>query len=385
MKKKRVCIFTGGRAEYGILRPLLTEIKKNKCLELKLVVSGMHMSREFGLTYKIIEKDGFKCDEKIEMILSSDTPVAVSKSVGLGLISFSEAFNRIKPDILILLGDRFETFSAATAAMISRIPIAHIQGGEMTYGAIDDHFRHAITKMSQLHFVTTNDYKKRVIQLGEHPRNIFNVGALNVDSMKKVKVLKKSEVEKRIKISLQKKTILVTFHPITLEKETAENYFKNVIEALDDFRECNIIFTKTNADTEGRIINSLIDEYIIYNKNAVSFISMGQELYISSLRYVDLVLGNSSSGIIETPTFKVPTVNIGDREKGRIMAKNIINCNYTKTDIKRAISKGLSLDFKKKIKYMKSPYDNGETAKKICKIMQNYKIPNNTKKEFYNL
>ena len=385
MKKKRVCIFTGGRAEYGILRPLLTEIKKNKCLELKLVVSGMHMSREFGLTYKIIEKDGFKCDEKIEMILSSDTPVAVSKSVGLGLISFSEAFNRIKPDILILLGDRFETFSAATAAMISRIPIAHIQGGEMTYGAIDDHFRHAITKMSQLHFVTTNDYKKRVIQLGEHPRNIFNVGALNVDSMKKVKVLKKSEVEKRIKISLQKKTILVTFHPITLEKETAENYFKNVIEALDDFRECNIIFTKTNADTEGRIINSLIDEYIIYNKNAVSFISMGQELYISSLRYVDLVLGNSSSGIIETPTFKVPTVNIGDREKGRIMAKNIINCNYTKTDIKKAISKGLSLDFKKKIKYMKSPYDNGETAKKICKIMQNYKIPNNTKKEFYNL
>ena len=385
MKKKRVCIFTGGRAEYGILRPLLTEIKKNKCLELKLVVSGMHMSREFGLTYKIIEKDGFKCDEKIEMILSSDTPVAVSKSVGLGLISFSEAFNRIKPDILILLGDRFETFSAATAAMISRIPIAHIQGGEMTYGAIDDHFRHAITKMSQLHFVTNNDYKKRVIQLGEHPRNIFNVGALNVDSMKKVKVLKKSEVEKRIKISLQKKTILVTFHPITLEKETAENYFKNVIEALDDFRECNIIFTKTNADTEGRIINSLIDEYIIYNKNAVSFISMGQELYISSLRYVDLVLGNSSSGIIETPTFKVPTVNIGDREKGRIMAKNIINCNYTKTDIKKAISKGLSLDFKKKIKYMKSPYDNGETAKKICKIMQNYKIPNNTKKEFYNL
>ena len=385
MKKKKICIFTGGRAEYGILRPLLEEIKISKNLDLSLIVSGMHMSREFGLTYKVIEKDGFRCDEKIEIILSSDTPVAVSKSVGLGLISFSEALNRIKPDLLLLLGDRFETFSVASAAMISRIPIAHIQGGEMTYGAIDDHFRHAITKMSQIHFVATNNYKKRVIQLGEHPQNVFNVGALNVDSMKKIRVLKRSEVEKRIKVSLQKRTILVTFHPITLEKENTENYFKNIIQALDYFKDCNVIFTKTNADTEGRIINSLIDEYKVNNSNVSSFVSMGQELYVSTLKYVDLVLGNSSSGIIETPTFKVPTVNVGDREKGRIMAKNIINCDYSKDKIKKAILKGLSKNFKTKIKNMKSPYDNGETAKKICKIIQKYKIPDNTKKEFYNL
>ncbi len=385
MKKKRICVFTGGRAEYGILRPLLKEIKKSKDLELKLIVSGMHMSREFGLTYQVIEKDGFRCDEKIEVILSSDTPVAVSKSVGLGLISFSEAFDRIKPDLLLVLGDRFETFSAASAAMISRIPIAHIQGGEMTYGAIDDHFRHAVTKMSQIHFVTTDNYKKRVIQLGEHPKNVFNVGALNVDSMKKVKVLKKSEVEKKIGLSLQKTTILVTFHPVTLEKENTEYYFKNILHALDHFNDCNIIFTKTNADTDGRIINSLIDEYTINHKNVSSFVSMGQELYVSTLKYIDLVLGNSSSGIIETPTFRVPTVNLGDREKGRIMAKNVINSEYSEAKIKKAILRGLSQSFKTKIKKMKSPYDNGETARKICKIIQKYKIPKNTKKEFYNL
>jgi GDP/UDP-N,N'-diacetylbacillosamine 2-epimerase (hydrolysing) len=383
---RKICVFTGGRAEYGLLKPLLDEIVISHSLELKLLVSGMHLSSEFGLTYKKIEDDGFVCDEKVEMILSSDTAVSICKSMGLGMIGFSEALERIKPDIFVILGDRFESMVAATAALVCRIPVAHIQGGELTFGAIDDQFRHAITKMSLLHFVTTDEYQKRVIQLGEDPDRVFNFGAINVDAMKKIQPLSKSELEKQINFSLGPRTILVTFHPVTLENGTAGNYFSQLLKAIDEIGGLKVIFTKTNADTDGRIINNLIDLYVERNpKNTVAFTSLGQMRYISALHYISAVVGNSSSGIIETPTFKVPTVNIGDREKGRVLANNVITCKQSIKAIRSAIEKVLSGEFKDSIKDMINPYDKDETAKNIVKTIREYEIPSTTKKEFYDV
>jgi len=383
---RKICVFTGGRAEYGLLKPLLEEIVIDKSLELRLLVSGMHLSSEFGLTYKNIEDDGFICDEKVEMILSSDTPVSICKSMGLGMIGFSEALERIKPDIFVILGDRFESMVAATAALVCRIPVAHIQGGELTFGAIDDQFRHAITKMSLLHFVTTNDYKKRVIQLGEDPNRVFNVGAINVDAMKRIKLLERHELEKQINFSLDPRTILVTFHPVTLEKGTSGKYFSQLLKAIDDIGDLKVIFTKTNADTDGRVINDLIDWYVEKNpKNTVAFTSLGQIRYISALNYISAVVGNSSSGIIETPTFKVPTVNIGDREKGRVLANNVITCEQSINEIRQAIEKALSEEFIDSIKNMINPYYKSETTKNIVKTIKDYEIPNSTKKEFYDV
>lgn len=383
---KKVCVFTGGRAEYGLLKPLLDEINTDKTLELNLIVSGTHLSNEFGLTYKKIEDDGFVCNEKIEIVLSSDTTISICKSMGLGLISFSEALDRLKPDILIVLGDRFETMVAATAALVSRVPIAHIQGGELTLGAIDDQFRHSITKMSMLHFVTTHEYKKRVVQLGENPKRVFNVGAINVDAMKKIKPLEKIELEKKINFKIGSRTILITFHPITLEKGTSGKYFLQLLGALDEVENLRIIFTKTNADTDGRIINNLIDAYVEKNKDiAIAFTSLGQIKYISALHYVAAVVGNSSSGIIETPTFKVPTLNIGDREKGRVLANNVLTCRQTKSSIKEGIEEVLSYNFKESLKDMPNPYDKGDTAKNIIKIIKEFNMPSSTKKEFYDL
>ena len=383
---RKICVFTGGRAEYGLLKPLLDEIIISHSLELKLLVSGMHLSSEFGLTYKNIEDDGFVCDEKVEMILSSDPAISICKSMGLGMIGFSEALERIKPDIVVILGDRFESMVAATAALVCRIPVAHIQGGELTFGAIDDQFRHAITKMSLLHFVTTDEYQKRVIQLGEAPDRVFNFGAINVDAMKKIQPLSKSELEKQINFSLGPRTILVTFHPVTLENGTSGNYFSQLLKAIDEIGGLKVIFTKTNADTDGRIINNLIDLYVERNpKNTVAFTSLGQMRYISALHYISAVVGNSSSGIIETPTFKVPTVNIGDREKGRVLANNVITCKQSIKAIRSAIEKVLSGEFKDSIKDMINPYDRGETAKNIAKTLREYEIPSTTKKEFHDL
>lgn len=381
---KKICVFTGGRAEYGILKPLLEQIKKDKSLKLQILASGMHLSREFGLTYKIIEEEGFKCDEKVEIILSSDTPVAISKSMGLGLISFSEALQRLNPDILVILGDRFESMALATAALVNRIHVAHIQGGELTLGAIDDQFRHSISKMSFLHFVYTEEYRKRVIQLGENPKRVFNFGALNVDAMKKVKLLSLQSLEKNINFSLGNKSLLVTFHPVTLENNTSQKHFGNLLKAIDAFNNLKVIFTKTNADTEGRIINEMIDEYVSLNPNtSISFTSLGQIRYLSALKYISAVAGNSSSGIIETPTFKVPTVNIGDREKGRIRAKNIIDCQPTFSEIKSALEVALSNTFRKGLYKMPQPYDRPNTAINITKVLKMIKLPNTTKKEFF--
>ena len=381
---RSICVFTGGRAEYGLLKPLLDEIKKDRSLELKLLVAGMHLSGEFGLTYKIIEEDGFVCDEKVEMILSSDTPTSTCKSIGLGMIGFSEALTRIEPDILVVLGDRFESMTATLAAFVCQIPVAHIQGGESTLGAIDDQFRHCMTKMSLLHFVAAEEYRKRVIQLGEDPSRVFNYGAINVEAMKKIEVLDKERVEREINFSFGSTSLLVTFHPVTLEKNTALEQFSQLLEAIHDFNNLKIIFTKTNADTDGRVINHLIDKYVEKNpKNAIAFTSLGQLRYINILRHVSAVVGNSSSGIIETPTFKVPTVNIGDREKGRIMADNVICCEQSVNGIKAAVETALSEDFRGSLRDMVNPYEMENTASNIAKKLGEYHLTGTVKKEFY--
>ncbi|EKO5124731.1 UDP-N-acetylglucosamine 2-epimerase [Vibrio fluvialis] len=383
---RKVCIFTGGRAEYGLLRPLLQELKDDENVELQLLVSGMHLSPEFGLTYKEIEKDGYVCNEKVEMVLSSDTPSSTVKSMGLGMIGFSDALERLAPDVLVTLGDRYENMAVVTAAWVCRIPVAHIQGGEKTLGAIDDQFRHCITKLSTLHFVTTEEYRKRVIQLGEEPNRVFDVGALNVDALKKIELLSKSELECQIGLKFDKPTILVTFHPVTLEKDTAEQNFSQFLAALDELGEVNVIFTKTLADTEGRVINGMIDEYVSQNKlNTVAFTSLGQLRYISALNYVDVVAGNSSSGIIETPSFKVPTINVGKREKGRIMADNVICVEQSKESIISGFKKAFSKEFKDGLNSMHNPYEKADTAIKIKDVLVGYEFAESTMKSFYDV
>lgn len=385
---KKICVVTGTRAEYGLLRPLIKMINEDSAFELQLVVTGMHLSPEFGLTFKEIEKDGFNIDEKIEVLLSSDTAIGISKSMGLTLISLSECFNRLEPDMVIILGDRYEIFSAASAAMISRIPIAHLYGGEATEGLIDEAIRHSITKMSYLHFTSTAEYRRRVIQLGEHPSRVFNVGAIGIENINTLKLLSKEDLEESIGFKYGKRTAIVTFHPVTLEKHTSEVQFRSLICALDRIQDLSIIFTKANSDTDGRIINKIIDDYVFENKHkSVAFASMGQLKYLSAMKYVDIVIGNSSSGIVESPSFKVPTVNIGDRQKGRIQAKSIINCSPEEEEILCAINTALSNEFKKSIENLINPYGNGNVSTRIIEII---KAAFNSglidiKKPFYNL
>ncbi len=388
---KRVCVVTGSRAEFGLLQGLMKEIHKDPNLHLKIVATGMHLSPEFGMTCNDIEKEGFVIERKIEMLLSSDTPVGISKSVGLGVISLSEVFDQFKPEIVVLLGDRFEILAAAIAAVIARIPIAHIHGGETTIGAIDEPIRHSITKMSYLHFTSTNEYRKRVIQLGEHPDRVFDVGALGVENIKDLPLLSKEDLEKDIGFELGDHYFLVTFHPVTQEHGTAEEQFKHLLFALNhEITDVNnpskIIFTKANADTEGRVINQLIDSYVSgYPSMAIAFTSMGQLNYLSAMKHASVVVGNSSSGIIESPSFPVPTVNIGDRQKGRVRAENVIDCEPTIESIQSALQKAVSKEYTKSLHGMVNPYEKDKTAKKIKDILKFSDLNDTNKKEFFDI
>jgi len=385
MKKRKICVFTGTRAEYGLLKPLMEEIKNDLYLELQIIASCMHLSPEFGLTFKQIQKDGFKINEKIEMLLSSDTPSGLLKSIGLGIISYADSLNRLKPDITIILGDRFEALSFAIASYVHRVPIAHIQGGELTEGLIDDGIRHAITKLSYIHFASTEQYKKRIIQLGEHPSRVFNVGALGIDNIKKLKLMKKQELEQSLNIRFKSKNLLITYHPVTLMKNQSEKELKALLSVLEKLEDTLLIFTKPNADTEGRRLIKILEEFEKKNSNkAVVFTSLGQLHYLSIMQYVDAVIGNSSSGIIEAPSFKVPSINIGDRQKGRIRAKSVIDCDGTETAIKKALEKAYSEEFRMKLKNLKNPYGNGVSAKKIIEILKKVKI-DSIIKSFYDL
>ncbi|MDX4040000.1 UDP-N-acetylglucosamine 2-epimerase [Aliarcobacter skirrowii] len=382
---KKICVVTGTRAEYGLLYWLLKEIEADKDLELQVIVTGMHLSPEFGLTYKEIEKE-FKINKKIEMLLSSDTSVGISKSMGLAQISFAESYDELKPDVVVVLGDRYEIFSATSAAMIARIPIAHIHGGEKTEGAFDESIRHSITKMSHLHFAATEEYKNRVIQLGEDPSRVFNVGGMGIENIKRLKLLSKDEFEKSIEFKLNIKNILVTFHPVTLENSTAKEQFQQLLDAIDELEDTNIIFTKANSDTDGRVINQMIDEYVTKNSNkSIVFTSLGQLRYLSALQYVDAVVGNSSSGLAETPSFKIGTINIGDRQKGRIKASSVIDCEANKNSIVKAFAKLYSKEFQESLKTTINPYGDGCASKKIVEILKSVDLENILKKSFYDL
>jgi GDP/UDP-N,N'-diacetylbacillosamine 2-epimerase (hydrolysing) len=385
MGKRKICIFTGTRAEYGLLKPLMDEIKSDPDLELQIIASCMHLSPEFGLTYKEIENDGFTIDEKIEMLLSSDTPSGIVKSMGLGMIGYTDALNRLKPDITVVLGDRFEALAFAIASFVNRIPIAHLYGGEATEGLIDEGIRHCITKLSYLHFTSTEEYRKRVIQLGEDPQRVFNVGALGIDNIKKMKLLTKDEIESKLGIKFKSKNLLITYHPVTLKKDESEKEFKALLNVLKELEDTLLIFTKPNADTEGRRIIKLIEEFVKENGDkAVVFTSLGQLNYLSIMQYVDAVVGNSSSGIIEAPSLKVPAIDIGDRQKGRIRAESVISCKGAEDEIKKAISIIYDENFRRKVKDVRNPYGDGNSAERIKEILKTYKI-NSIEKSFYNI
>jgi GDP/UDP-N,N'-diacetylbacillosamine 2-epimerase (hydrolysing) len=384
MNKMKICVVTSSRADYGLLYYLLKEIELDNDMHLQLIVTGTHLSNEFGLTYKEIEKS-FKIDKKLEIQLISDTALGISKSMGFAQISFSEVYEELRPELLIVLGDRYEIFSAATAAMVSRIPIAHISGGETTEGVIDEAIRHSLTKMSHLHFVSTEEYKNRVIQLGENPNTVFNVGALGIDNIKKLNLLERKKLEKLINFKFNQRNILVTFHPVTLEKSTSKQQFQELLNSIDKLKDTSIIFTKSNSDIDGKVINRMIDEYVLINDNTIAFDSMGQINYLSALKVVDAVVGNSSSGLTEAPSFGIGTINIGDRQKGRINLDSVINCNPLEKSIDIAIKEMYSVKFQRILKSVKNPFGNGNASKKIQNIIKNYDFENILKKSFYNL
>lgn len=382
---KKIAVITGTRAEFGLLSPLLDEIRNDEKMQLQLVVTAMHLSPEFGFTVDEINKKGFKIDKKIECLLSSDSAIGITKSVGLAMIGFADALNELSPDLVIILGDRTEMLAAATAAMLGNIPIAHIHGGETTEGAYDESIRHAITKMSYLHFTSTESYRRRVIQLGENPNRVFNVGAIGLDSINNLVLLDRNEFEKAIDFKLGKRNILVTFHPVTLEKQSAEMQFKAILNVLDSLEDTNFIFTHANSDKNGRIINHLIEEFVHQNlKRAVAFKSLGHLRYLSALNHVDVVLGNSSSGIIEVPYFKIPTINIGDRQKGRIMSDSVIQTNSSSEDIMLACNKAFDISFRDKINNQEQLYGSGNTVIQIMEIIRDLNIYN-LKKSFYDI
>ena len=385
MKKRKICVVTGTRAEYGLLRWLMDGINKSTKLDLQIVVTGMHLSPEFGLTYQEIENDGFKIDRKIEMLVSSDSANGIVKSMGLGMIGFTDALTELKPDLIVVLGDRYEIFTAVAAAMIFRTPVAHLHGGEATEGLIDESIRHSITKMSHLHFVAAEEYKKRVIQLGEQPDNVFLVGGLGIDNIVKLNLLERKDFEKSIDFKLGIKNLLITFHPVTLEENTSEKQMNEILMALNELKHTHLIFTMPNADTDGRIIFQMIEDFVNNHPHAKSFTSLGQLRYLSCIKHVDGVIGNSSSGLAEVPTFKKGTINIGDRQQGRIKAESVIDCKPTTKSISDAIKKLYSSEFQQKLKTVKNPYGSGGASAAIVKTLENISLKTILKKKFYNM
>ena len=384
---KKIVILTATRAEYGLLKPLMVKFLADKYYDTRIAVTGMHLSPEFGLTVREIENDALPIDKKIEILLSSDTPVALSKSMGLAMISFAEYFAELQPDALIVLGDRYETLAVCSTAMNARIPIFHLHGGEATEGLIDEAIRHSITKMSYLHFTSTEPYRRRVIQMGEHPDRVFNVGALGVENALQVAEMSVSELEESLGFSLGNNYVVGTFHPVTLESATAENQVQELLSALDKHTEITYLFTKANADTDGRIINKLLTDYSNTHENFHLVDSLGMKRYLNAIKHSRFVIGNSSSGLIEVPAFNIPTINIGDRQLGRIAGKTVINCQPTRESIGQAIDNALNKTFLNEIKDIPNPYGDGQTSKRIMDIIKDCFVNNkiNIKKKFYDL
>lgn len=384
---RKIAVFTGTRAEYGLLYWIIKELFESDNVELQLYVGGMHLSPDFGYTVNDIIKDGFKITERLEMLLSSDTAVGISKSMGLATISAAEAFSRHKPDLLVVLGDRFESFSIAQAAMIACIPIAHIHGGESTEGLIDEAIRHSLTKMSHLHFVATDVYQKRVIQLGEQPSKVFNFGAPGIDSLMKLTLSPEESLNELVDLTISSDSyFLVTYHPVTLAEDGAVNALENLLKALESFPDKKLIITYPNADTHGRALIDVLDAYQKkYSERVLLTRSLGQLRYLSLMRFASAVIGNSSSGLIETPTFNVPTINIGNRQKGRISGDTVIDCDESINSIKSAIEKSLSEKFVKKCQSATNPYGDGTASERISNVLIKHKLDGLVNKSFYDI
>lgn len=382
---RKICIITGTRAEWGLFSRLALKIKAESDFLLQVVVTNMHLSPEFGLTYKEIEAEGINIDKKIYMLLASDSSNATVKSAGLAAIGFADAFEDLKPDLVLILGDRYEMLAAAMAAILYKIPIAHLYGGEITEGAYDDAIRHAITKLSYIHFTSTEEYRKRVIQMGEQPERVFYVGAIGIDNIRHMSLLNQKDFEDSIGgFKVDKKTLLVTYHPVTLECRTAESQMETLLKVLDKHKECRIIFTMPNSDTDGWIITKLIKDWCLINSNrAIWFTSLGIKRYLSALQYIGVVVGNSSSGIVEAPSFGIPTLNIGDRQKGRIRAKSVIDVLPTFENIDDGLNQALMNNGK----YLNTinPYEKRDTVLEILKILKNYPLNGIVQKTFYDI
>ncbi len=381
-----MCVFTSTRADYGLLYWTLRALQESPDFELVILASGTHLSSEFGSTISEIESDGFRVAQKIEMLLSSDTPVGVSKSMGLGILGYAQALQEIGPDILLLLGDRFEAFAVAAAATVQRIPMAHCHGGETTEGAIDEAFRHTITKMSHLHFVSTNEYRKRVVQLGEHPSRVHLVGALGLENIDRSTLMTREELEESLGWELGERCLLVTFHPVTLEWQTSLGQIEELLYALDELENIRLLFTMPNADTDGRTIISGIRKYVAENSHkAACFESLGRIRYLSAVRHCVGVVGNSSSGILEVPSLGKGTVDIGDRQKGRVAAESVIHCQPTREEIAIALKELLSPKFQEMAKDVLNPYWHGRASGGIVSALRAVHYEGLLKKSFFDV
>jgi GDP/UDP-N,N'-diacetylbacillosamine 2-epimerase (hydrolysing) len=367
---RRICVLTGTRAEYGLLRPLLKRLRVARSCQLQIIATGTHLSPEFGLTFREIQRDGYRIDERVEMLVSADTETAITKSIGLGVMGLGDALARLRPDILVLLGDRYETFAGAVAATVSGIPIAHIHGGELTLGAIDDSFRHAITKMAHLHFTATGEYRRRVVQLGEDPASVYNVGALGAENILSLPLLARREVDLGIGFSLKSPTVLVTYHPVTRGHDTSARGFRNMLKAFEAMAGLRVLFTMPNADTHGRVIMNLIKDFVERHPDtSAARTSLGAQLYLSTMKHAAAVVGNSSSGIIEAPVLGVPSVNVGARQDGRARTPSIIDCPERKAAMVRALTHAVSPAFRRQAAKTAHPYGDGSTSKQIMAIL----------------
>lgn len=379
---RKVCVVTGSRAEYGLLRWVMEGIRRSQTLELQIVATGMHLSPEFGLTYREIEKDGFLIDRKVEMLLGSDSAVGLAKSMGLGLIGCGEALQQLEPDLMLVLGDRFEIFPAVAAALVARIPVAHLHGGELTEGAFDEAIRHSITKMSHLHFVAAEEYRRRVIQLGERPDRVFLVGGLGIDNIRRLTLLDRPALQASLGFELGRRNLLVTFHPVTLEQATLPQQMAELLAALDALEETHLIFTMPNADSGGRAISEMVERFVADHPNARAYTSLGQLRYLSCIQHVDGVVGNSSSGLAEVPSFGKGTVNIGDRQRGRLKADSVIDCAPDRQAISAALQRLYSAPFQARLKTVRNPYGEGGASEKIVQVLQDVSLECLLRKSF---
>lgn len=384
---RKICVVTGTRAEYGLLSRLIRIIDESDKTQLQLIATNMHLSPSYGETYKEIETDGFKIDRKIPIIEEGkNDAVATLKSMARAIEGFAEAFKELQPDLVLILGDRYEMLAVAETALIERIPIAHISGGAISEGAYDDAIRHSITKMSQLHFTEAEAYRKRVIQLGEQPDRVFNVGALGVENIKKLPLLSKDEIEESIGFTLDENTILVTYHPVTLGNHTAEQDIKEFIGALEERKDIRVLFTMPNSDNGSEYIVDSINTFVAANADrARAYKSLGVKRYLSVIKYVGAVVGNSSSGIVEVPSFGIPTLNIGDRQKGRLAADGVYNSDTDKTSILKGLDVIMSSEFMRKASETHNPYDKEGTAQAIFDVISTYPLDKLNQKHFYDL